>query len=493
MPHHEQYPQSSQPEQSGSLEATPHMNEAEELGKLAMVSMYKPDEPLADWESELLARFKAPLPAVNLVKEPTPQPTVVPRLPRPERVRTPVELQNEAEESYAEFDNIKLGVADYEAQLTPEEIIERMEIDHSVKQAPRFAEQVLDTTRTNQITYLGEQVDALTTVTSHSDYDSSRATTTEHEALAATATFLDDADAYGAANGIKNWQRLATSLRENLTFIGQKEYVEATKGIADYWKALLEKNPDLQILAVTGKINTGMVKSDQFLLENILQNFTDEEAEKYKKRLIVDIDDITVRAKEPENIKIVLLDDWTISGSQLKKVAGTIRDRLPQFAECLELQLIAANKRRLTIGLEFLSVLGIPDELAIPVRAYYAAHHAENADGHAAHITGFHSSVDYDFENDINSMLINMHATNDRRSEYSDIPPLPDSLKHMPPLTNIVRPYRTAGYKLTQRDRFATARHEPVATHAEQLVPAGYGYHDYDGDDDYEYFGGEEV
>lgn len=48
-----------------------------------------------------------------------------------------------------------------------------------------------------------------------------------------------------------------------------------------------------------------------------------------------------------------------------------------------------------------------------------------------AHITGFHSSVDFDFENDIGAMVA------ESRSQTG--------VGTMPPLTNIVRPYRYDG------------------------------------------------
>ena len=52
-------------------------------------------------------------------------------------------------------------------------------------------------------------------------------------------------------------------------------------------------------------------------------------------------------------------------------------------------------------------------------------------DGHMGHVrvTGFYSSVDYGFEDRISRMIMNRG-----RVDY------------MPPLTNIIRPYREEGY-----------------------------------------------
>ena len=77
-------------------------------------------------------------------------------------------------------------------------------------------------------------------------------------------------------------------MRENLTFIGEKEYKEAAAGIAASWLATLEADDDLHIYAVAGEIAklkkatyNNQIKSDEYLLDNILANFTEEDWEKY--------------------------------------------------------------------------------------------------------------------------------------------------------------------------------------------------------------------
>ncbi len=368
---------------------------------------------------------------------------------------TLTELQMAAEKTYHDEGNVRIDLSDPDVHMDPQEIIERMETDHSVKKAPVFLEQAGDESRTNQVTYVSNTGSALTTDSSGEFYEDKRVTMTEHEMLAGLRDFLNETIGFSEGkHAMKRTHDYAASLRENLTFIGQKEYQEATKGIADYWKALLEKNPNQQILAVTGEIDEEKVKSDQFLLENILQNFTDEEAEKYKGRLIVDLDDIT--AEEPEDLKIVLLDDWTISGKQLRFVADIIEARFPRFAPCLELQLVVASESRIKQGFTRNLKVGQPLSDTIPLRAYYAAHHSEYATYGNAHITGFHSSVDYNFENAIQNMLVQPMRLVDG----------PKDLHVMPPLTNIVRPYRADDFELTQYKRFASEQSKEASTHA---------------------------
>lgn len=241
-------------------------------------------------------------------------------------------------------------------------------------------------------------------------------------------------------------------MRENLTFIGEKEYKEAAVGIAASWKAALEANTDLQICVIAGeiKINKNQIKSDEYLLDNILANFTEEDWEKYGDRIIVDRDDIANMPKE--NLRVVLLDDWTISGSQLRDVYHSLVDQYPEIEDQIEMQLIVANEQRIKYGLSVDELMG--DGKKIPVRAYFSAHDSKTAKN-GAYITGFHSSVDYDFEKLVRRML--WHA--EGREKKSE----PRGEMYMPPGTNIVRPYSKDGYKLTNIERACQCRRRRLA------------------------------
>ena len=246
-------------------------------------------------------------------------------------------------------------------------------------------------------------------------------------------------------------------MRENLTFIGEKEYKEAAAGIAASWVASLEADDDLQIYAVAGEIAKlkkatykNQIKSDEYLLDNILANFTEGDWEKYGDRIIVDRDDIAKMPKE--NLRVVLLDDWTISGSQLRDVYHSLVDQYPEIEDQIEMQLIVANEQRIKYGLSVDELMG--DGKKIPVRAYFSAHDSKTAKN-GAYITGFHSSVDYDFEKLIRRML--WHA--EGREKKSE----PRGEMYMPPGTNIVRPYSKDGYKLTNIERVRQCRRRRLA------------------------------
>lgn len=347
------------------------------------------------------------------------------------------------------FVSVDSGAADIEADLSQSEVARRMEVDRSVKSAPRFETQRRDLSRTNLITYLGGQFDVRGAQTAAPEFTSERRVISEHEGLMQLYAFLSSvATSEYLPLGMMN---TADAMLKNLTFIGEKEYQEAAEGIATYWKSALNANSQLQILAATGEIagsndkyiddqGRAQVKSDDYLLEAVLAHFTDDELELYAGRLIHDGADIV--ATQSENLKVVLLDDWTISGSQLMEARDAFMRRCPGLAVSLEVQLLVADERRLAQGIGGNGV----GEPATTVRAYYIAHHSAVNGEKETYMTGSHSSVDYGFEHAIRLMVT---ASQRRRGAASE------PRVTMPPLTNIVRPYRSGDNspRLAQVDR----------------------------------------
>mgnify|MGYP004496632739 CR=1 FL=1 len=331
-------------------------------------------------------------------------------------------------------DNINPELVDAKEVVEPAEVARLLELEHSVKFAPSLSDQVEDKSRINQIIYLKNRSGAGYTYTSSEEYRSVRENITEHNALQELDAFLELAADKLSGSTMGD---TAVAMREKLTYVGEKEYREAAAGIANYWKAELDKNPSLQIYAVVGEIakTTSYVdknqdiklKSDDYLLEHILKNFSEEDLALYGQRLIVDAEDINVT--RPEDLKVVLLDDWTISGMQIKTAAGSFKRSYPQFARSVEVQLVAANESRIKNGLTFYDYNGV--ETNVPLRAYFKAHNSEQGSNSGSHITGSHSSVDFDFEMEISEMV---HYLKTQGEEVTMVPP-----------TNIVRPYRYDG------------------------------------------------
>lgn len=321
---------------------------------------------------------------------------------------------------------------DSTAALAAAEIVERFNRDRFIKVAPDFSEQLQEDDRTNPIVYISDSDRALHGGTSDSEYSQSREMIPEIEALRELDVFLSVVEQELPGEHADK----ARSIRENLTYIGEKEYKEASAGIASYWKAELSQNPSLQILAVAGEIakkvgreNANLpIKSDEYLLENILANFSDAELEQYAGRLIVDGNDVTAA---PEDVRVILLDDWTISGSQIDHAHLSFTKRYPELKDSIEVQLIAASESRITNGCGVYT--GARTDKYLPVKAYYKAHSSgdDYDDNYGIHVTGSHSSVDFDFEEKLADMV--------KALQEKDI------AATMPAPTNIVRPYRYDG------------------------------------------------
>lgn len=300
--------------------------------------------------------------------------------------------------------------------------------------APVFSEQLQDGSRTNEIEYVSGQRMYMGTGTNSLAYEHQYETFTEHDSINALDVFLEEVARKSDADPAI--AERAVSMREKLSFIGKQEYEEATAGIAAYWKDMLRSDPKNQLLAVTGRIDMSMIKSDAYLLDNILKNFSDEELEEFEGRLVTDANALTA---DPENVSVILLDDWSISGMQMREAAYDFADDHPNYRDRMEIQLLAAPSKRIREGLDvhFEADAWKPSESkAIPVKAYYKAHDAHEGayTQSGAHITGAHCAVDFDFNNDIAQMASGIG-------------------KDMPPATNIVRPYRKPGVVLDQVHR----------------------------------------
>ena len=352
------------------------------------------------------------------------------------------------------FSEVEIHPAGASDEISPEEVYWRLESERVVKVAPRLDEQLAGKAedRSNVITCITGMNKSLGTDTSNDRYRRYRTDLTESEVLHQLDAFLADIGTLGDLD--MSLVADAWYMRENLTFIGEKEYREAAAGIAASWMTSLEADNDLQIYAVAGEIAKlkkatykNQIKSDEYLLDNILANFTEGDWEKYGDRIIVDRDDI---AKIPkEHLRVVLLDDWTISGLQLSIAYSSLSRQYPELKDSIEAQLIVASEERIKHGL---AASWLRDSENIPVKAYFLAHDSIEAE-HGTHITGYHSAVDFDFEVTIKNMV--GAARELLGADGKDV--------HMPPGTNIVRPYSKDGYKLTNIERARQCRRRRLA------------------------------
>ncbi len=347
-----------------------------------------------------------------------------------------------SEKSYYVNNNLLQHIHHPDEQLSPEQIIDALEYDHVVKEIPAFSEVAGDETRQNKLKAVVDSRRELSTSELGSNPNGTVRTMTEYEALQQYLGFVAN-----DMRQIADINYVSASLEQDISFIGEKEYNEAAKGIALYWKAFLDKGADFQVfVSTTVTARGGYTKSDTYLLDRILSNFTDKELQKYAGQLVLHDGDIT--QKSPEKVKVVLLDDWTISGAQLRSGYTDFCAAHPELTKSVEIQLMIATRDRLAMGLEEMQTSQVSQhgtysmtahDVPTVVRAYYVARQADEVgrSAHEARITGSHSSVDFGFASDI--------------GQYKT----PDS--NMPALASIVRPYRAKGYKPQNINRLGTA------------------------------------
>jgi hypothetical protein len=312
-----------------------------------------------------------------------------------------------------------------------------METQGFVKQTPNLSEQLADESRANEFTYKAGQ-DALW---NHDPGRGDRQKLTEHQGLTGLTGFLDrfsDEVASSADAEDQSLRGMASSIRENLTFIGQKEYDEAAKGVADYWKHYLLQDPKRMLAVIPRSQREGRGrKSDSYFLETVLDNFNEQERKQFAGRIVNDIRKLN---SEPGDTKVILPDDWSISGEQMNARIIELSLQAPEayekYKDSMEANLIVADKHKLDEGIQYYEQSTDSDlkpARYLPTKAYFQAHQPKEAIA-PFHITGVNSSVDYLFEEQIGTMVRRLNKIHKDRGEPADT--------EMPPLTNIIRAYR---------------------------------------------------
>lgn len=305
-----------------------------------------------------------------------------------------------------------------------------MERDGVVREAPALTDIVDDFSRTNEFSHEAGTRAAYNRHTNRRD----RETMTEHEGLVGLNDFLETA-ALELETARPDLAAEAREIQTNLAFIGEHELQEAMTGVGDFWKQYLDEDPKRTICVPTDVFTTSageyMRKSDSYLLERVLKTFSDEDRDRLAGRFTTSLESIE---SEPEDTKVVMLEDWIISGRQMNARMVTLSNQEPakfdEYKDSFEANLVFAGAGLVEQGFSY-NLPAAPPEYTekhtLPLRAYFS--------NESGRVTGTHSSVDYRFEEEIGHMVESMIKEREGRGEdASDV--------DMPPLTNIVRDYR---------------------------------------------------
>lgn len=260
------------------------------------------------------------------------------------------------------------------------------------------------------------------------------------------ADFYNDTRHEGGVDKFAELSSRSRSMLENLSFIGEREFREASYGIAAYWKAYLEEDENRQICVMAPVSHsaryTDIRKSDEYFRDRVLQTFTDEELKKYSGRIVGVPEDLTA---EPEDAKVILLDDWSISGRELRTAYDEQHINSDAFykyaaARSVEVNLLISSEGRLERGLKLNPTHGDPDlPSTLPVHSYFQSRYSlDSQQEHKSHVSGTHSSVNYDFDKDINRGF--PHAVN-RFNRLNRLRHIKECASRIA-LANIIPPYR---------------------------------------------------
>lgn len=358
----------------------------------------------------------------------------------------------------AEVARRELGLDETEGNLSYRDAeLDSLRNRHYVELAPSLAGIINDPDRDNIITsFVAKSVLYDKTMIGVETYNY-----TEHEGLLGLSNFLSS---FISAASIeiqrleerdkqetKAYSRLseliikAKVMIESLTFIGNKEYQSAISTIGQRWVDFIKEDPSNVICALTQWSSDAKIKSDAYLLDSVICGLSENDRKLLDGRVFNRIDDLP-DSINPEDIRVVLLDDWIIGGKQLHEQLYWNYQLLEKrgLLGSVEVNNIVAHKDRIENG--FTADIELPDgrtiDYNIPIFAHFMARSDAINEGKSP-ITGSHCPVDIGYEIDISEMVDVYYEITTRGSTdlFSRI-----TSKRMPPLTAIQRPYRNGKY-----------------------------------------------
>ena len=291
---------------------------------------------------------------------------------------------------------------------------------------PDLTLQAQDTSRNNPVTYVVED-GYRGTRTSDPCFRKMRRETTEYKALNEFLYFMKMVEPY-VPDHIKDDAR---ELRNELVFLGMSELHFAATALAKRLRCHLEVDNKPVYIDVGNSLSQCRVKnemkSSQYILSLVLSKFPDDEFEEYEGRLKV----YGGRGEIDKSSKILFLDDWIVSGDQVKeRIAGFEAYNNPG-AHKVSVLVMAASSSYINNGIVADSLWG---EVTYPVEAYYRLKNDHN-DWGVSRVTGIHSSTDSTFGCEVDDIAYRAIEGGILKGERID-------RLTLPALVNIVRPYR---------------------------------------------------
>ena len=291
---------------------------------------------------------------------------------------------------------------------------------------PKLLSQAQDASRDNLMVYVKAD-NYLGTETSDPSFMESRCETTEYEAINDFVQFIKMTERY-LPDYIEN---CAKELIDELAFLGMPELNFAANALAKRLRCHLEVDNKPVYIDVGNSLSQcrtkNKMKSSQYILSLVLSKFPDDEFEEYEGRLKV----YGGRGEIDKSSKILFLDDWIVSGDQIKeRIAGFEVDNNPG-AHKVSVLVMAASSKYIDNGIGADPLWG---KATYPVEAYYRLKN-DHDDRGMSRVTGIHSSTDRTFGCEVDDIAYLAIDGGILKGERID-------RLTLPALVNIVRPYR---------------------------------------------------
>ena len=291
---------------------------------------------------------------------------------------------------------------------------------------PDLTLQAQDTSRNNPVTYVVDD-GYMGTRTSDPCFRKMRRETTEYKALNEFLYFMKMVEPY-VPDHIKDDAR---ELRNGLVFLGMSELHFAATALAKRLRHLLKVDNNPVYVDVGNSLSQCRVKnemkSSQYILSLVLSKFLDDEFEEYEGRLKV----YGGRGEIGKSSKILFLDDWIVSGDQVRERISVFEAYNNPGAHKVSVLVMAASGDYLDNGISAYSQYG---GTIYPVEACYRLKNSPDAGG-MGRVTGIHSSTDNTFGYEVDGIAYCAIERGILKGERID-------RLTLPALVNIVRPYR---------------------------------------------------
>jgi hypothetical protein len=229
----------------------------------------------------------------------------------------------------------------------------------------------------------------------------------------------------------------ASSIRNELCFIGTEDLLEACTGIAEHWiKKLQDSKKDLFIGL---KYDESSIYIYNLVMDKLQALIPDSSRSALSRRIhpistsLAANPSSRLRAKVQEG-QVICIDDWSISGAQMQDAVNDLQDVYGLKPSDIEINLVCSMSKHIATGIA-----------GAPVRSYFKRSTPPDTHSHAT-VTGAHCDTDYGFRSMIEACLQSLHTC----PGYERIP--------FPALSSVARTYRYTDRRIVDYSRQGGAR-----------------------------------